>query len=231
MAACAGPSSGSSTTWCEDSTRKVPGMSCSFRSASTTTAFWRTEPCCAGKDPAAAPVGFLRAFATAAGFALEQAALRVRGRWFRFGYACVNFGTPLSLRQHFRATGIDPRRLSQEQRRAQLESLGGLLMDGVKAIIPVLPVAVVARVFRARGDRPMEALKVKAEASALAERLALRGAPIYLPRGDQDYAIEVGLRMLVLRRIVVEEDGLFSANPAETRILEYYANSIAHFLV
>ena len=183
------------------------------------------------QDPAAAPVGFLRAFATAAGFALEQAALRVRGRWFRFGYACVNFGTPLSLRQHFRATGIDPRRLSQEQRRAQLESLGGLLMGGVKAIIPVLPVAVVARVFRARGDRPMEALKVKAEASALAERLALRGAPIYLPRGDQDYAIEVGLRMLVLRRIVVEEDGLFSANPAETRILEYYANSIAHFLV
>jgi glycerol-3-phosphate O-acyltransferase len=76
----------------------------------------------------------------------------------------------------------------------------------------------------------MEALRVKAEAFALAERLALRRAVVYLPRGDQDYAIEVGLRMLVLRRIVLEERGLFSANPAEQHILDYYANSISHFL-
>jgi glycerol-3-phosphate O-acyltransferase len=181
-------------------------------------------------DPTASPVGFARTLFTAIGFALRQATLRLRGRWFRFGYACVSFGTPLSLRQHTRALGIDPRTLPQEQRRAHLEALGLLLMDRVKAIIPVLPVALVAQVFRERGDRPMEALRVKAEAFALGERLALRRAVVYLPRGDQDYAIEVGLRMLVLRRIVLEERGLFSANPAEQHILDYYANSISHFL-
>ena len=76
----------------------------------------------------------------------------------------------------------------------------------------------------------MEALRVKAEAFALTQRLSAAGALVYLPRGDQDYAIEVGLRMLVLRRIVLEERGLFTANPAEQKILEYYANSISHFL-
>ncbi len=181
-------------------------------------------------DPAARPVGFARAVSTMLGFALEQALLRARGRWFRFGYACVNFGTPLSLRRHLKATGIDPRTLPQEQRRVQLESLGLLLMDRVKAIVPVLPVAVVAEVFHERGDRPMEALRVKAEAFALTQRLSAAGALIYLPRDDQDYAIEVGLRMLVLRRILLEERGLFTANPAEQKILEYYANSISHFV-
>jgi glycerol-3-phosphate O-acyltransferase len=180
------------------------------------------------RDPAAAPVDIARALSTALGFALEQVLLRLRGRWFRFGYACVNFGAPVSLRAHLAALRIDPRALPEDERRDQVQALGLLLIERVQTIIPVLPVALVAQVFRTQGDRPMEALKVKAEAFALAQRLAERGAPVYLPRGDQDYAIEVGLRMLVLRRIVLEERGLFRANPAEPQILDYYANSISH---
>ena len=29
------------------------------------------------------------------------------GRWHRFGYACVNFGTPISMREYCRARGLD----------------------------------------------------------------------------------------------------------------------------
>lgn len=179
---------------------------------------------------APAPAGVTRSLLTALGFTLEQALLRVRGRWFRFGYACVNFGTPLSLRQHLRERGLDLRALSEQRRHTEVESLGQILMDRVKAIVPVLPVSLVARVFVEQGERPMEALKVKADAFALLQRLSDRNAPVYLPRGTRDYAIEVGLRMLVLRRIVLEEKGLFRSNPVEQRILAYYANSIAHYL-
>ena len=56
-------------------------------------------------------------------------------------------------------------------------------------------------------------------------RLAARGAHIHVPRADQDYAVEVGLRMLRLRRLVDETDGLYRADPV---LLRYYANSIAH---
>jgi hypothetical protein len=51
-----------------------------------------------------------------------------------------------------------------------------------------------------------------------------------VPRKDFDYAINVGLRMLRLRRLVGERDGLFYAQSEETAILRYYANSIAHLL-
>ena len=48
-----------------------------------------------------------------------------------------------------------------------------------------------------------------------------------MPRTDRDYALTVGLRMLTLRGLVQEHDGLFQANPNELTILRYYANSIA----
>ncbi|MFA6312326.1 MAG: hypothetical protein WC681_12665, partial [Sterolibacterium sp.] len=49
-----------------------------------------------------------------------------------------------------------------------------------------------------------------------------------IPRQDHDYAFGVGLRMLTLRRIVLEEDGLFRPAPDELEMLAYYANAIAH---
>jgi glycerol-3-phosphate O-acyltransferase len=181
-------------------------------------------------DPASPPVSLCGALAAAAGFAMKQARLRLRGRWFRFGYACVNFGTPLSMRRYVRSRGLNPRSLSEERRKQEVESLGLELMGRIKAVMPVLPVAVVARVFQDAGDRAMEELEVKADAFRLIQRLAARDALIYLPRGDQDYAIEVGLRMLVLRRIVLADSGLYRGNPGEQAILAYYANGIAHLL-
>ena len=56
-----------------------------------------------------------------------------------------------------------------------------------------------------------------------------RGAKLYLPRGDRDYAFDVGLRMLELRHLVEEpEEGLFAAVATERPVLAYYANAIAH---
>jgi len=46
-------------------------------------------------------------------------------------------------------------------------------------------------------------------------------------RGDQDYAVTFGLRMLLSRHLVTVRNGLFQAVPAELPLLRYYANAIA----
>ena len=38
----------------------------------------------------------------------------------------------------------------------------------------------------------------------------------------------VGLRMLTLRRLVEEKDGLYAVRPVELPLIRYYANSISH---
>jgi len=94
--------------------------------------------------------------------------------------------------------------------------------------VPVVPVPLIATVFVANPDRPLSALELKAEVERLLERLERGGARVYVPRRDFDYAINVGLRMLLLRHLVDENEGLFTVRPAELPVLRYYANSIAH---
>ena len=179
-------------------------------------------------DPAAPRRGIVPASLTTARFAGRQLYLMARNRWHRFGYACVNFGSPVSLREHASRQGIDYRRLAREERFAKVEELARELMDRVARVIPVVPVPLAATVFVREPSRAWSELELKAEILSLMDGLDRRGAHVYIPRGDQDYAIDVGLRMLTLRRLVSERHGLFRPEPAEIPLLAYYANSISH---
>jgi len=174
--------------------------------------------------------GRLRTVSGTFGFVLHNLLLMVRSEWRRFGYACVNFGSPLSMRDYCGKRGIDFQKLTGDARRQAMATLGNELMQAVGRVIPVVPVALMASVFRAHPEGAFSELELKAEIERLLERLEARGARVYVPRGDLDYALTVGLRMLRLRHLVEEKDGVFSSNPAEEALLGYYANSIAHLL-
>jgi len=181
-------------------------------------------------DAQASHPGRWRALRNTLGFIGHQAMLMLRSRWYRLGYACVNFGSPVSVRAWAAARGgIAFERLGKEQRQAEVAALGRHLMDEVGRLIPVLPVPLVATVLLQRGE-PASALDIKTSVGALVRTLEARGARLYVPRRDWDYAVSAGLRMLTLRHLVDERDGLFMARADETPLLHYYANSIAHLL-
>jgi glycerol-3-phosphate O-acyltransferase len=165
--------------------------------------------------------------ATTIGFILRNLFLMLRGRWYRFGYACVNFGSPLSMKGYCRELGIDFRTMEKEERFRQVEALAGGLMNAVGKVVPVLPVSLVATAILRHPEGRLSGLELKAEVHRCLRGLAA-GSQVYIPRGDQDYSIDVGLRMLILRRLVKEEDGLYSARPEELPMLRYYANAIRH---
>jgi glycerol-3-phosphate O-acyltransferase len=164
------------------------------------------------------------------GFVARQAALLLARRWHRFGYACVNFGTPLSLSAWLEERGLDPRALPREERFARVGELAGELMARIGAVVPVVPVSLVATVLMRAPERRFTELELGGEAIELLAELERRGARVYLPRQDVDYALRVGLRMLRLRRLLVEEDGLLRLAPGQQRVVAYYAHSIEHLL-
>ena len=168
--------------------------------------------------------------ATLLRFVGRNAGLMLRRRWFRFGYACVNFGTPISMRAYTTGRRIDFRVLDADARFAAVETLGDELLGAIANSIPVLPVSLVATIFMRQPERAISELEVKAQAQSLIEDLGKRNAYVHIPRADQDYAITVGLRMLTLRHFVEETDGLYRASDGEHEMLRYYANSIDHFL-
>jgi glycerol-3-phosphate O-acyltransferase len=175
--------------------------------------------------------GVVRALATTLRFVLRQLGLAARSRWHRFGYACVTFGTPISMRRTLRERRLDFRTLPRAEQSERLAALGGELMAAVGAVVPVVPVPLVAAVFVERAERglgPLSLLELKASAWRRMAELEAAGARVYVPRSDQDYAIAAGLRMLTLRHLVEEREGLYAAREDELPLLRYYANSIAH---
>ncbi len=155
------------------------------------------------------------------GFIRRQIWLRITKKFYRFGYACVSFGHPVSLKGFLGDHKGAPDAVTEE--------LGRHLMGRVKQVIPVLPVPLVASALCGL-DGACTRLELKARCHHLLARLRETGAHVHLPDQDQDYAVEIGLRILKLRRLIDETEGTITVPPAQRHLLVYYANSIAHLL-
>jgi glycerol-3-phosphate O-acyltransferase len=181
-------------------------------------------------DPNARKPGRFWAAWNTLGFVTNNLRLMLNSAWRRFGYACVNFGAPVSMREYCALRGLDFQKLSGEERKRAISDLGSHLMAAVGRIVPVVPVPLIASVFLSNDQKKISELELKSGVEQLIEKLAAAGAHVYIPRKDLDYAITVGLRMLTLRRLVEEKDGLYAVRPIDLPLIRYYANSIAHLL-
>jgi glycerol-3-phosphate O-acyltransferase len=109
------------------------------------------------------------------------------------------------------------------------EELAHQLMRSIGALIPVLPVSLVAVALLETPDQRIDRLELKARVGALIDRLVGAGIHIHVPRQDRDYEIDVGLRMLTLRRIVsAGPDGALVIADRDRPLVSYYANAIRH---
>ena len=150
------------------------------------------------------------------GFIGRQIKFKLTGRYHRFGYASVGFGAPLSLRKFVKTC---PDNVT--------ECVASEVMKRVRDVVPVLPVPLVATVMLA-ADGPLDGAQVAKAVTALAKQMQANGAHIHVPRDSLDYAAEIGLKILTLRHMVIEDNGSFSASTAELATLQFYAASIAH---
>jgi len=146
----------------------------------------------------------------------RQFRLWVTRRHHRHGYAAASFGTPVSLNA-----------FEAENPGVPVGALAALLMRRIGEGVPVLPVPLVASALvPAAAPMPRPELE-----RAVAELIArMPGAHVHLPRGDVACAVEVGLRNLRKRRMLVETGEGIAVAEADRPVVAYYARSIAHLL-
>lgn len=155
---------------------------------------------------------------------------RLSGSWYRYGYAGVAFGRPVSLRAWLRDRGIEPRTMPDAQRNLEIERFGRHLMAKVGDVVPALPVALAATAIQHAGEKPQSMLELKSAVLALMRQLDRRGSIVHVPRSDEDYAVTFGIRMLLLRGVIAERDGLLQRTDRDQGLLAFYANSITHLV-
>lgn len=151
-------------------------------------------------------------------FLSHQIWLRISGKYHRFGYACVSFGSPVSLKGFLAA--------NEGTLEEKIAALGDSLMADIGDVVPVLPVSLIASILLEEGN--LSKIGIKGAAHQRLKDYAARGVYGHIPREDEDYAVDVGLRILKMRHILIESDGIYSINKANRHLLDYYANAIAH---
>ncbi len=132
---------------------------------------------------------------------------RFRGRTKGYGTAAAGFGAPVSLRAHLASGGT-------------VETLGMQLMTAIAAVVPVLPVPLVAR---ALGDGAASLEELTARVESLIGRLDEAGAVLKLPPQGMPAILDEGLQPLIRRGVV---DVGLQPVPAERALLAFYATSV-----
>lgn len=144
-----------------------------------------------------------------------------------FGYACVNYGEPISLNTWQKENNIDLNRCSQEQRRTALSQLGEEVSLQIQNHLPILPVSILSAIFLENKAQAISELELKVQASKLFYSLRDQGRYMLIPKSDEDYALSQGLYTLSKRGMIdKQEDGCWQANPGHAAMFEYYRNSL-----
>jgi glycerol-3-phosphate O-acyltransferase len=152
-------------------------------------------------------------------------------RFRRNGYASVNFGIPVSAKAFSAEKHIQFKRLSKEQRFEQVAALADTLMDGIRHVIPILPVPLIATVFVRNPQTGLRSVDVIVEVDRLIDELIHGGAPMREEEKPRNSTLLQSLQLLQRRGVLIEDDDRYFAGPGSLALLNYYANSIAHWLV
>ncbi len=141
-----------------------------------------------------------------AGHALRFLWRRMWGKTKGFGTAAASFGGPISLREHLGAGGT-------------VTSLGDRLMAAIGAVVPVLPVPLVAEAL-GMGVASREELAERIQ--ALIQRLTAAGAVLKLP-ASIEAVLDEGLEPLMKRGLVSKD---LQPVAEEVELLAFYAASL-----
>ncbi|MCP4983651.1 MAG: glycerol-3-phosphate acyltransferase [Gammaproteobacteria bacterium] len=162
-------------------------------------------------------------------FALKTLLMSRRKRWLRFGYASVNFGSPVSVHEFCQQQAIDLSNLDQASRFEYIEKLSHQLMAEIADVVPVLPVALMSEVILENQSEWLSDLELKTRAAKRIGELQRQGAPIKLSANACEGVLSSALSMLEGRGFIENRDSLVRADPAGLDVLKYYANSIGQW--
>ncbi len=181
-------------------------------------------------DPDAEKRGWWFVCRTTFKFIRRSLVLMILNRWRRYGYACVNFGTPLSAKAYCLDQGLNLSRLPRTDRFPEIEKLCHRLMSAISEVVPVLPVSLMSTVFLEAMGTELDILDIEERINRLINELQARGAPVFeLSRSARAQDIVDAIDLMTLRRMVTASGDQFKAVSAEETIMRYYANTIAHW--
>lgn len=168
-------------------------------------------------------------FKTTVRFITKTLLLSKKMRLSRFGYASVNFGNPVSAKVYCEQNNVEFIHLEQESRFEHVAVLADRLMTEIREVVPITPVALMSEIILANKHVWKSELELKAQALKRMEVLKEMGAPIRISSNTTESVFDGALVIIEGRGWLDSQDNLYKVKQDSIVMLEYYANSIAHW--
>ena len=152
-----------------------------------------------------------------------------RARWGRYGYASVNFGVPVSMRDYCEQHDLDFKHLEKDQRIPKVVALANHLMNELRFVMPIIPVPILCTVLLNAKEKPISSLEIFSDCDTLIDSMIAKGAAMKPEEKPRHRTLSNSLEMLSERGFLTEIDDHYTINKSNQRLVEYYANSIEHW--
>ena len=172
-------------------------------------------------------------FKTSVYFILKNMTQMLFSRWRRFGYACVNFGKPVSTKDYANMNQIIFKNLPRKKRFSEIKKLCDTLMTNISDVVPIVPVSLVSKIFLENLDNELSISDIEYECGLILLTIKNNGAPVIeTAHSTRRIAISEAVSLMLLRGMIseTETDGMFTCNGSETNLLQYYANALNQWL-
>ena len=182
-------------------------------------------------DPDAPAKGVLFILRKTIGFIGRNIVQMMFSQWRRFGYACVNFGNPISIQSYCRTKNVVFSNLEREERFPLIEVLCESLLKEISHVIPVVPISVLAVIFLDAGDEALTVQMIEYRSQQLIQQLSDQGAPVFdISQSARSQMISDTLEMMLIRRMIHVDKGRLIIVADQIPLLKYYANAINHWI-
>jgi len=148
-----------------------------------------------------------------------------------FGYACANFGRPISFAQWLTKADVTWPELDREQRFAWISKLGARLITEISNLIPATPVALLCRIWFDDPALVIDRTELEARFHALCTVLEQNGCHVVLIDNKESTTLDHALNLAVNRGIILKSPaGIFSLNAEMRGLAVYNANALSQYL-
>ena len=138
-------------------------------------------------------------------------------------------GAPVRLAPWY-ASQPDLYELPRHERLARVQALTDQIMDRIGRLIPVTPVPLVCAAVQSLGGDFLPHERLVERIGELRDALVELNARVVRADRDAEETLDVALRMLRMRRVLLPEGGNYVVLPHGRELVSYYANSVAHLL-
>lgn len=148
-----------------------------------------------------------------------------------FGYACANFGNPVSFSKWLEEHNVIWPELSREQRFVWITQFGQHLMDGISAVVPATPVAILSRIWFSDTSQSFKYDELETRFSAVCKELRHNNCHVVLVHDNEKATLAHAIKFALGRKLLVKDDQQqYTINPDMTGLAFYSGNSLSQHL-